>query len=268
MPTNTDRTWSRADIIAALRAATKHKGRPPGKRDWHRRRVPGEPRRPATPTVLRRFGSWNAALQAAGLRPTLRKAWSQAQIVDAIRAWTERTGAPPVRAEWSTRPAPQEADRPTDATVIAHFGAWDVALRAAGIEPPRNSWSASEVVAAIKAFAAREGRPPTARDWMSPPLPDRPRPTRSAVEECFGSWNRALEAAGFAPHRRNWDRDEILAALREFARRKGRVPRQGDWTRTSKPGEPPHPSRQTVVNQFGSWSAALTAAGLNSPAGD
>lgn len=87
--------------------------------------------------------------------------------------------------------------------------------------------------------------------------------TKSAVVKYFGSWNRGLEAAGFAPHRRNWDRTEILAVLREFAQRQGRVPRQSDWTRRSKPGEPPHPSRQTVVNQFGSWDAALSVAELS-----
>jgi hypothetical protein len=267
MATKARRTWNRADIITALRLAAEYQGRPPGKRDWHYQAAWEEPRRPCTPTVLRHFGSWNAALEAAGLRPQLHSAWSRTQIVEAIRAWVDRTETMPTHSAWRHRPSAEEPDRPTAHTVIKHFGSWEAALRAAGLEPPkpRRSWSATEVVEAIKAFAEREGRPPTGRDWRSSPAPGDPRPTDKAVVKCFGSWNDGLAAAGFAPHRRDWSREEIVAALREFAQRHGKTPMPGDWTRASLPGECAHPSWQAVVNHFGSWDEALRAAGFEPP---
>ena len=262
--TTARRTWTRESIITALRDTAEHGGHPPRKLDWHYKAAWGEPRRPCTPTVLRHFGSWNAALETAGLRPRLRSHWSRTQIIDAIRAWVDRTGTLPTHSAWQRRPSAEEPDRPTAHTVIERFGSWEAALRATGLEPPklRRLWSAAEIVEAIRAFAAREGRAPTGRDWNSPPEPDHLRPMTHEVVDCFGSWNKGLAAAGFAPHRRDWSREEIVAALQEFAQRHGKTPRPGDWTRMSSPGEPAHPSRQTVVNQFGDWNAALEAAGL------
>jgi hypothetical protein len=42
------------------------KGRPPIEEDWRRRRTADEPRRPASSTVARVLGSWDAGLAAAG----------------------------------------------------------------------------------------------------------------------------------------------------------------------------------------------------------
>lgn len=65
------------------------------------------------------------------------------------------------------------------------------------------------IIAAIRAFARRKGRPPTAREWQKPvqgrggrsrigPRSARRPPTR-IVQRVFGTWNAAIEAAGFTP---------------------------------------------------------------------
>jgi hypothetical protein len=58
--------WTEAKIIAALQRDAARRGRAPTLFEWGRA-VRG--RRPAGPTVVERFGSWNAALEQAGLEP-------------------------------------------------------------------------------------------------------------------------------------------------------------------------------------------------------
>lgn len=59
------RHWTQAAVLAAIRAYAQRHGRPPA----------GNPKRPTPPgmppvkTVQREFGSWSAAIRAAGLTP-------------------------------------------------------------------------------------------------------------------------------------------------------------------------------------------------------
>ncbi|MDA0172958.1 hypothetical protein OJ998_27905 [Solirubrobacter taibaiensis] len=69
------RTWTCADVLAALRAWTGEHGAPPRYREWTpSREQPGRweaesPRWPSAAVVAALFGSWNAALVAAGAPP-------------------------------------------------------------------------------------------------------------------------------------------------------------------------------------------------------
>lgn len=65
-------------------------------------------------------------------------------------------------------------------------------------------WTREAVVAAIQAWTAEHGRPPTATDWNSAMAraasrPERPDdfPPVATVQREFGSWANAVEAAGF-----------------------------------------------------------------------
>jgi hypothetical protein len=116
-------------------------------------------------------------------------------------------------------------------------------------------WTPERVLSALRAFADEHGRPPTAGDWSAP---GPHYPSRLVVRKRFGCWNAALQAAGLTPTLRAWTNDQITAALRAEAQRRGRRPRAIDWDRA----EPDHPSRQLVRHRFGTWSAAVQAAGL------
>jgi hypothetical protein len=60
------RVWTDDLVVDAIRAWADWKGRPPIEEDWRRRRTADEPRRPASSTVARVLGSWDAGLAAAG----------------------------------------------------------------------------------------------------------------------------------------------------------------------------------------------------------
>lgn len=65
------------------------------------------------------------------------------------------------------------------------------------------------------------------------------------------------------PLRRVWERDDVIAALQRWAEEHGRQPSQNDWARRGEY----HPSASTASKAFGSWGAALVAAGFVSRMG-
>ena len=153
-------------------------------------------------------------------------------------------------------------------------------------------YSRPEILEAITAWADRYGEPPRVVDWE----PSRARrlghawratrfesgvwPTARMVRGQFGRFNAAVEEAGL-PARRGPRRvaakltgpDAILAALVEWTRRYGDVPTLADWDpqrartlgqewRIARYHQGDWPSARTVANHFGSFSAAVAAAGL------
>jgi Homing endonuclease associated repeat/Recombinase/Recombinase zinc beta ribbon domain len=122
-------------------------------------------------------------------------------------------------------------------------------------------WDDSEIVGALQAWADLHGRSPGWSDWARGASNH---PNSLTVRRHFGSWEDALGAGGLAPspspapERRSWDELDLIEALRSFSERHGHVPLSVEWLRA----EPEHPSATTVRAHFGSWGAALGAAGL------
>ena len=127
---------------------------------------------------------------------TPRRYWTEDRIVAALRAWAARTGRPPTTIEWHRR----GPDWPCHGTVLRVYGSWAAALDAAGLEcahpyARRGRWPPERIVAAMQAWAERQGRRPTYTDWV---LAGPDRPSAQTVEHASGSWQRALRAAGLA----------------------------------------------------------------------
>ena len=55
-----------------------------------------------------------------------------------------------------------------------------------------------------------------------------------------------------------WTRDAIIAAIRDWAEAHGRQPSGLDWFYAGYG----HPAKKTVYERFGSWNAAIAAAGF------
>jgi hypothetical protein len=149
-----------------------------------------------------------------------------------------------------------------------------------------------EIIAALQAWNERHGEPPRGIDWD----PARARllgqdwraerfeagrwPTLAIVRRQFGTWSDAVLAAGLRPHRgpirprpRALSDEAILDAIRAWARRYGEPPAWADWSpaRARRQGQEwraerylsgDWPSSNTVVRRFGTFGAAVAAAGL------
>lgn len=112
--------------------------------------------------VRRAFGTFNAAIEAAGYTP-LRPAPSRIrtplvggeEVLRAFQAWTARYGEPPTMADWDPYRARRlgqgwrveryrQGDWPSARTVCKHFGNFTAAAKAAGLSPRRQGgipWS-------------------------------------------------------------------------------------------------------------------------------
>lgn len=124
----------------------------------------------------------------------------------------------------------------------------------------RRRYSDRQILAELRASAARLGRSPTMREFGADPEA-RIHP-QTAVER-FGSWNAAKRAAGLAP-RRFATRADLLRLLRELGEEVGRTPTSKDLE--ARRGR--MPSKSLYWHTFGSLTAALREAGFDVPVGE
>jgi hypothetical protein len=109
----------------------------------------------------------------------------------------------------------------------------------------------------LRGCAKRLGRSPTMREFTLDPGA---KPHPQTLVTRFGSWNRAKRRAGLVA-RRFATREELLPQLRELGAELGRTPTGADLARrrTSMP------SKSLYWQTFGSFRAALRAAGFDVP---
>lgn len=214
------------------------------------------------------FGSWSAALGAVGIDPShgANSPWGKANkrdILAEIRrrkyarrslrsgtVWGEKWGQPLVR-------------RASDL-----FGSWNAALRAAGIEPQGgySRWATADKAAVLAEIRRRKR---TGESLRSSKVAKEKwgRALRNRTEKLFGFWNAALRAAGIEPAKENspWPKANKAAVLAEIRRRK----RAGESLQTTKieSGKWGNPLINRTKALFGSWAAALIAAGVDLPPG-
>ena len=75
---------------------------------------------------MRLFGTWRMLLAAAGMA-ALTRAWTQDEIIAALRRHRAAHGRLPTAREWTRR----AADHPPASTVVLSFGSWSAATQAA-----------------------------------------------------------------------------------------------------------------------------------------
>jgi hypothetical protein len=205
-----------------------------------------------------RFGSWTAAVRAAGYDPyddSTRAAprYTDEMVVEAIRAFTLELGHPPSASE-------MRKEGPVSPTTIEnHFGSYNEGIRAAELVPAHRDMPAKrpdkEILSVIRMLADCLGRPPTLREMDAQGVC-----SASLVERRFGSWNQGLIEAGFEPHlRRDIPEDELLADLERLKADLGHPPRCMEYHRRGEFAV------QTFQDRFGDWDAALEAAGYEPP---
>ena len=232
-------------------------------------------------TVRERFGSWDEALAAAGLDPdaprnTARtggeKKIADAELLGDIRRLaaenadadapaTDDSGAETETTEATSFEAPtlqEYRDHGTYGaqTIYDRFGSWNAAVEAAGFRArePNSKIPKSELVAELRRLGGDDDEPPTAAEMRAEGAH-----WARTYRDRFGSWNEALEAAGFTPETKGTStatpsRAALIAELQERASELDRRPRKADVRADGRYS--PH-AYETV---FDSWGAALEAA--------
>jgi DNA invertase Pin-like site-specific DNA recombinase len=121
--------WDDSEIIGALQGWAEANGRSPTPSEW----VKCDINHPCARTIRIHFGTWRRALRRAGLKPYVpdtpprNYAWSDQEVVNAIRKWTAEHGHQPKWHEWHSA----QPGQPSRETVRKHFGGWRAGLAAA-----------------------------------------------------------------------------------------------------------------------------------------
>jgi hypothetical protein len=158
----------------------------------------------------------------AAFQAGIRRRYTDAQILEELRASAERLGRSPTMKEFAADP---EA-RVHPQTVIEHFGTWNAAKRAAGLLPRRFATRA-ELVEQLQRLGEELGRIPTAQDIRGR---RGSMPSASLYWHTFGSLTTALREAGFDVAVGEERLERAIDQGCALARRLGRLPRFGDWS--------------------------------------
>src|SRR5215218_3956538 len=221
------------------------KRRPQGGRLRRRPEEAGAASPPRPLSSVRRIDP--AAL--AEFQASIRKRYSDEEILEQLRACAERLGRSPTMREF-------EADPETTVhpqTVIQHFNSWNEAKRKAGLVPRRFAQPA-DLTRQLRELGDELGRPPTAKDL------DEHRdsmPSKSLYWHMFGSLKNALREAGFDVPVEEERLERAIDQGAALARALGRLPKFADWSEARR-ADPSLLTEWQVYRMFdarrGAWS--------------
>jgi hypothetical protein len=246
------RRWTRAAVLSEIRSLVRA-GHSIDQKDLYKER-PG-----FVHTATRRFGSWSQAVAAANcsshLTPALRH-WTREELIHLLRSFWRRTGRLSSEViKGHKRPGFMGAMY----SVTKVFGSFPAAKRAARlghVATFQQIWTKGTIVRELRERARR------GRSVRSTHLKAERGGFEGAARREFGSWKAALRAAGVAEPSPflKWTRERMLGMIRAIAKR-GLLRDQVALTKMKLGG-----LRQLAAQRFGSWDAAIEAAGVPVPA--
>lgn len=175
--------------------------------------------------------------------------WTHEKIIREILR-RESTGLPLNRCR------EQGVDNGLYAAGARVFGSWPNAVRAAGIAPSRahaaEKWPPGKIQTTIRTLSARR------RPLRPGELQERYSHLIRAAQRYFGSWSKAVIAAGVDPSKLiragPWTRDRVIEAILKRA-----LNNEPLGSRLVQPRS----LVDAAVSIFGTWEGALAAAGLD-----
>jgi len=199
-------------------------------------------------TVYDRFGSWNAALEAAGYPARTTTTPTETELREELRSLAERLDGSPTAEEMNA------FGKHWGSQYREQFGSWNAALNAVDLEPPADppqTPDALEDALCELADDPHSADPPTKHDMAAR---GRYHP-RVYIEE-YGTWVGALRAAGLEVR----DGDPEWALRAELQRLERCLDARPSGIVMNAYGAY---QRSTYRERFGSWSDALEAVELD-----
>ena len=193
------------------------------------------------------FGSWNNALREANLDVNKEQDIPRSDLLDEVKRLEEEQSRVP------TSLMMDKIGRFTVSTYNRVFGSWNEALREAGCSlNNRNNIPEAELLDEIKRLQSELGRTPTAIDMES-----KGEFGWATYETAFGSWNAAVQEAGFEPNGRiNIEKSELIDGIKSLRTQLGQTPGRRDMDRHGQFDS------STFISTFGSWNDALREADI------
>lgn len=175
--------------------------------------------------------------------------YSNTELLAEIHRLAEKRGHPPTLNEV------RDDGAYAATTYYNRFGSWQNALQAAGYDPrePETKIPEDELLEEIQRLEAERGEQPSAAQ-----MDEHGEYWASTYRERFGSWNDAIEAAGFEAVTSETEipRSKLIAELRTVAATLEKSP---TFREMNDEGAF---RAKTYIRQFESWNKAIEAAGL------
>ena len=227
--------------IEELQRLADKLGRSPGLRDMHQHG------NHSSKSYQNTFGSWNEALKQAGLEVNEEQNIAKSDLREEMECLADEVGRTPTSRDMA------ENGKYSTAIYLRAFGSWNDAVREVGLEPTRErNVPREDLIGEIKRLAEKLGGPPTVAEMK--------RHGCYGVSTCsneFGTWNKALKAAGVGTNKeKDAPESDLLAELHRLDEKvEGRLIAShmrimGKF------------SVGTYGRKFGSWNDALREAGL------
>lgn len=178
--------------------------------------------------------------------------------------YIETTGKYPVSKKWTIKTGGCSHDR-----MYETFGNWPnyIAELSKHIDIPdsgnnRITYTKEQLINYIHDFVAETGEIPNVRNFIS----NSEYPSDYFYRIKFGSWNKAIEAAGYTisnrtpnkPLENAYTKENLLNYIHKFVFETNKIPITKDFIDNNK-----YPSYVTYQKYFGSWNKAIEAAGYS-----
>ena len=245
-------TYSDSYLLNILKRYKEENDRTPTQDDFSKTK---NTKYPSYMTYVKRFGTWNKALEMAGLCVNMchHDNLSDEELLNYLVKFKEKNGRTPINDDFENN-----QEYPSHRTYVNRFGSWNKSLELAGLSVNRYiNIPEHELLSYLTEFHKENGKVPTQRDFLD----NIKYPNFNTYIYRFGSWNDALEKANLSINQlkhTNFSDDELLKCLLQFNNENGLIPSSNDFKNNSK-----YPNYGTYMNRFGSWTNALKMVSLD-----
>jgi len=149
---------------------------------------------PNCATYYNKFGSWNNAIELAGFTANINiRKYTKVECIEAIKDFYKKYNKVPSIKDF-------KGSKPSIDMVKRQFGTWNKAIEASNLIPanntPHTKYTKLELLNYLWDYIAETGQLPKQRTFNNNAI----YPHSRTYADHFGTWNKAIEEAGYEPN--------------------------------------------------------------------
>jgi len=172
--------YTKQELLDNIKSLNRELGRTPTSKDLTY---------PSISPYRKVFGSWNNVLKHVGFRPFVRQKYTKEALLENIRTLNRKLGRKPTSKDLTT---------PNMNSYRRVFGSWNNALMELGLPVTiAKKYTKEKLIQILRQIYAETGKTPSKRGINAL----KGYPNTNTFDAYFGSWNKAVKAAGLKPNK-------------------------------------------------------------------